>query len=295
MKKNASLIILIIGFLCSCSKEIENLLDLNRIEFVLGDSNGSIFSGADSGLENDFSTGVFVNEVLSSPLSGLLEIPVVNNMPFLNSNGVLMGDKLYLDKNKRYNIRAYAPFVAGIKSNRLAIPFEHGTDVIWASSYYSADVQGTIINQVKLEYTHLVSKAGFILTDERDSISKQSFDFRKATFSISGFCRRFFLNLNSGEITLSEIDHSVTITKQNTSICFATKPVSSNYEITIEIPPVLSLSSSPQIIKSNFTYNFCPGHSYLITIGVNTKGINLTGDIVNWETQLSDNLELESK
>jgi hypothetical protein len=237
------------------------------------------------------STGVFVNEIVSEPLNVPLEVPVVGNMPFFNKDGLMTGDKLYLDKKKRYNIRAYAPFVEGINARALTIPFEHGTDVIWANTQYPLESQGGVINRIQLEYLHLTSKAGFILADERDSLSMKKFNFDKATFTIKGFCRQFFLNINTGELIRSGIDSSVVINQPNISTCFASPPFAADYEIEIEIPSVDSLLP-PQRISSHFSYFFKPGHSYRMTIVVNTNDITVTGDIIKWEAQLSDNLEL---
>jgi len=292
--KNAGLtFILIMTLLCSCSKEIDNLFNISKIEFILENPNGPNSPGEGGILESDFKTGVFINELSEYPLSELSQRLVVENMPFINSNGLFTGDKLYLDKDKRYSIKAYAPFVEGINSKGDEIPFEHGTDVIMASTKYPADDQSIIVNQVKLDYVHLLSKAGFCLLDERDSISKKTYDFEKAHFAISGFCKRFFLNLNTGKITSGDIDRNVKITDENRPVCFAPSALSSTYDIIITIPPRDSLSIAPQTIMSKFVYGFKPGYAYNITIGVNTSGINISGDIVNWEAKVSDDLDLE--
>lgn len=292
--KNAGLTtILMMTLLCSCSKEIDNLFDISKIEFILENPNGTNLPVESGNLENGFKIGIFVNELIDYPISGIQNRSVVANMPFINNNGIFTGDKLFLDKVKKYSIKAYAPFVEGINPKGDEIQFEHGTDVVLAHTIYSPENQNSIINQVKLEYHHLVSKAGFKLADERDSISKKTYDFEKAHFEISGFSRRFFLNINTGKITSGDIDYNVKITDKNRPICFAPSAFSSTYSIIITIPSRDSLSIAPQTIRSKFVYSFKPGYAYNITIGVNTTGINISGDIVNWETQLSDNLELE--
>lgn len=293
MKNSGLTIILILTLLCSCSKEVDNLLNICRIEFILDNSNDSNFPVEGGIFENGFKTGIFVNELIDSPISDMSNRLVIANLPFINNNGLFTGDKLYLDKDKKYSIKAYAPFVEGINPKGAIIQFEHGTDVVLASTVYPPENQSSIINQVKLEYVHLLSKAGFKLADERDSISKKTYDFEKATFSISGFCKHFILNLNTGEISRGETDPTVKMTNESTTTCFVSSSLLSSYEIIIKIPNRDSFSLASQVIKSRFKYNFKPGHAYNITIGVNTTGISISGDIVNWETQLSDNLELE--
>jgi hypothetical protein len=265
----------------SCTKDFDRLLSFNKIEFVVG-------SQIDSEIP---STGIFVNELIWTPFEVPVEIPIVGNMPFLNRDGLLTGDRLYLDKKKMYNIRAYAPYVEGLNSNSLTIPFEHGTDVLWANVKYPLESQGGVINRVNLEYSHLTTKAGFILEDERDVISKQKYDFSNVSFSVSGFCSRFYLDINSGELIRPAKDPSVVINQQKVSTCFAPSPLATDYEVEIEIPSVDSLLP-PQRISSHFSYFFKPGHSYRMTIVVNTNDITVTGDIIKWEAQLSDNLEL---
>ena len=281
MRRGLTLFILAIVLLAGCSKETLEIFNLGKVEFAV--SHNSYFSAA--------SAGVYVNEVIEYPLTGQFEVPVVYNMHFTYSDGVMNGDNLYLDKSKRFNINVYAPYMPTGDSKSHFLPFNHGTDVLWAQARFPVAGQDTL-NRVNLEFRHMTTQVVFELEDKRDNLSKARYDFEKAEYSISGFSKRNFLDVSKGELLRGEIDPSVVINKGDSVTCFAPGEGTSEYNIVLSIPANDPNDTSTQIIRSNFAYPFKPAHSYTITISVYTSEISISVNVAEWVVHQSDKLEL---
>ena len=281
MRRGLTLFILAIVLLAGCSKETLEIFNLGKVEFAV--SHNSYFSAA--------SAGVYVNEVIEYPLTGQFEVPVVYNMHFTYNDGVMNGDNLYLDKSKRFNINVYAPYMPTGDSKSHFLPFNHGTDVLWAQARFPVTGQDTL-NRVNLEFRHMTTQVVFELEDKRDALSKSRYDFDKAEYSISGFSKRNFLDVSKGELMRGEIDPSVTITKSDSLTCFVPGEGMSEYNIVLSIPAKDKSDSSVQLINTNFNYPFKPGHSYNITISVYTSEIFISVIVAEWVVHQSDKLEL---
>ncbi|PKO97511.1 MAG: hypothetical protein CVU12_00575 [Bacteroidetes bacterium HGW-Bacteroidetes-7] len=278
-----------------CTKALENSINISKVEFRVGKI---LDSGVPENLESyqaDFVTGIFVHETGTIPVNGIFGTPVVTNMFFRNSGGVLNGDKLYFDKQKEYSIYSYAPYTGDNKLNGESIAFEHNTDVIWATAKYSNRTQGAVINKIQLDYEHLTSKVKFLFEDSRNPSLKELHDFNRKSFSISGFCKKFYLNIYTGKITRGPIDPSVIISEENSPVCFAPKTGEAEYDLEIEIPATFPLSLPPVKIREKFNYNFRPGYSYVITFNVMTADMSVNSNIVSWEYKVVEDLEIETK
>ena len=289
-------VLLSVGLLSSgCTKALEDAFNISKVEFVVRKVINSGVPDNVNSYENEFSTGIFVHETGTIPVSGIWGTPVVKNMFFRNSGGVLDGDKLYFDKQKEYDIYSYAPYTGDNKINGESIQFEHEADVIWAKARYSNRTQGSVINKIQLDYEHLTSKVKFIFEDSRDPMLKDLHDFNRKSFSISGFCKKFYLNVYTGKLTRGPVDPSVIISEENNPVCFAPKSGEAEYNLEIEIPATFPLNLPPVIIREKFNYNFRPGYSYVITINVMTADMSVNSHIVSWEYKVVEDLEIETK
>lgn len=281
MKRVLTILLLIITLIIGCSKEALKVFNYGNVEFRIG--NNSDFTASD--------VGVYVNEIVTYPYTGEFEIPIVYNMEFQNSNGDMKGDNLYLDRNKRFNINAYAPYIQTGDSKSHYLPFSHGTDILWAQSSFPVLSQESL-NLVNLEFKHLTTQVIFELEDMRDSTSKSKYDFEGANYSIRGFSKRSYLNVTTGEMLRGEVDSSVVISNKDGATCFVPAEGSSLYNIELTIPSKVEDDISSQIIKSNFSYHFYPGHSYKLTIKVYTTEIVVSVNVAEWVVNQSDSLEL---
>ena len=281
MRRDLALFMLITSILTGCSKETLKTLNVGKVEFAV--SNSYDFSAA--------SAGVYVNEVIEYPLTGKFEVPVVYNMHYTYNDGVMNGDNLYLDKSKIFNINAYAPYMPTGDSKSHYLPFNHGTDVLWAQASFPVEGQDTL-NMVNLEFRHMTTQVVFELEDKRDELSKGRYDFEKAEYSISGFSKRCFLDVSTGELIRGEIDPSIIITKNDSLTCFAPGEGMSDYNIVLSIPAKEESDASVQVIRSNFSYLFKPGYSYTITISVYTTEISISVNVAEWVVHQTDKLEL---
>lgn len=280
-------------FLSGCTKALEDAFNISKVEFVV---RKVVDSGVPDNLnsyKSDFATGIFVHEADYLPAKGNWGIPVVQNMLFRNSGGTLDGEKLYLDKQKEYNIYSYAPYIVDNTINGESIPFYHDTDVIRATAKYSNATQQNTINKVQLDYEHITSKVKFIFEDNRDPSQKKLHDFSRMNFRISGFCKKFYLNIYTGQITRGPVDPSVIISKENYPVCFAPNTGEAEYNLEIDIPATFPLSLLPVQIREKFNYNFRPGHSYVITINVMTSQMSVNSHIVSWEYKVVEELEID--
>ncbi|MDO9680885.1 MAG: fimbrillin family protein [Bacteroidales bacterium] len=288
--------LLSVGLLSTgCTKALEDAFNISKVEFVVRKVVDSGVPDNVNSYGNEFSAGIFVHEAGTATVKEIWGIPVVQNMFFRNSGGILDGDKLYFDKQKEYNVYSYAPFIGDNKINGESIAFEHETDVIWATAKYSNRTQGSVINKIQLDYEHLTSKVKFLFEDSRDPSLKELHDFSRKNFSISGFCKKFYLNVYTGKLTRGPIDPSVIITKENNPVCFAPKTGEAEYNLEIEIPATFPLNLPPVIIREKFNYNFRPGYSYEITINVMTADMSVNSHIVSWEYKVVEDLEIETK
>lgn len=281
MRRGLTLFILTAFLFAGCSKETLKTFNLGKVEFRV--SNNSDFSAS--------SAGVYVNEVIEYPLTGQFEVPVVYNMHFTHNDGVMNGDNLYLDKNKRFNINAYAPYMPTGDSKSHYLPFNHGTDVLWAQARFPLTGQDTL-NRVNLEFRHITSQVVFELEDKRDELSKERYDFDRAEYAVSGFSKRYFLDVNTGELLRGEIDPSVVITGVDSATCFAPGEGVSAYNIELSIPSKAEIDTTTQVIRSSFLYHFKPGHSYTIKVSVHTSEIFISVNVAEWIVHQSDKLEL---
>jgi hypothetical protein len=278
-----------------CTKALEEAFNISKVEFTVGKVVDSGMPENQNSYQDDFLTGVFVYETSSIPVSGYLGTPIVKNMQFRNSGGVLDGDKLYLDKQKGYNIYSYAPFTGDNKINGESIEFSHGTDVIYASARYSIKNQENVINKIQLDYEHLTSMVKFIFEDNRDISLKQLYDFGGMSFKINGFSRKYYLDVFTGKLTRGPTDPLVAITEENSAFCFAPKTGGTELNLELIIPAAGSSSLPPVIINEKFLYDFRPGHSYEITINIKTSEMYFSSHIVSWEYKEVEDLEIETK
>jgi hypothetical protein len=283
------------SFITGCTKALEDAFGISKVEFQV---RKVLDSGVPENLESyksDFITGVYVHERNALSATSIWGNPVVQNMQFKNTGGVLDGDKLYLDKKKEYAIYSYAPYVAETKLNGEAIPFEHGADVIHSTRFFSSKTQEDVINKVELDYEHLTSKVRFLFEDSRDPSLQALHDFSKMNFKITGFCKQFFLNVYTGKITRGPLDNSVAITSENDPVCFAPATGESEFNLEVIIPSAGNTGLPPVIIRERFGYNFRPGHSYAITINITTSQMTINSHIVSWEYKVVEDLEIETK
>lgn len=277
-----------------CTKVFEEAFNISKVEFTVGKVIDSGVPENQNSYQEDFLTGVFVYEEGVYQGSGYKGVPVVQNMQFKNSSGILDGDNLYLDKKKSYKIYSYAPYTGDNKINGESIEFNHGTDVIHAVTRYSSNNQAEIINKIQLDYEHLTSKVKFVFEDNRDPVLKNLYDFNGKSFKINGFSRKYSLNVFTGKLTRGQIDPQVTITEENSPVCFA--PGTNGTELNLElIIPAAATNLPPVTINEKFMYNFRPGHSYEITINIKTAEMSFNSHIVSWEYKAVEDLEIETK
>ena len=279
--------------LSGCTKSLEDAFNTSKVEFVVRKVLDSGVPDNLNSYKSDFSTGIFVHEAGYMPVNGNWGVPVVQNMLFRNSGGILDGEKLYLDKQKEYNIYSYAPYKGDNTINGESITFNHDTDVIRATAKYSSSTQNNVINKIQLDYEHITSKVKFLFEDNRDPSQKELHDFSRMNFRIGGFCKKFYLNIYTGQITRGPVDPSVIISKENYPVCFAPGTGNEEYNLEIDIPATFPLNLLPVQISEKFNYNFRPGHSYVITINVMTAQMSVKSHIISWEYKVVEELEIE--
>lgn len=281
MKRVIIPLLLAATLIIGCSKEALKFFNYGNVELCI--QNNADLTSSD--------VGVYVNEVVKYPYTGEFEIPIIYNMQFLFEKGAMKGDNLYLDRNKRFNINAYAPYIHTGDSKSHYLPFNHGTDILWAQSSFPALSQESL-NLVNLEFKHLTTQVLFELEDMRDSTSKSKYDFEGANYSIRGFSKRSYLNVTTGEMLRGEVDSSVIISNKDGATCFVPAEGTSQYNIELTIPSKVEDDTTSQVIKSNFSYHFYPAHSYTLTIKVYTTEIVISVNVAEWVVNQSDKLEL---
>lgn len=262
----------------SCSKEKTTINEKPYLA-LKGKSLNVVPTKADIPLETGINLGVYVVNVTAGSTESLTNTTINNKPLSVLSDGIISGDAIYLEEGKDYDVYAYSPRIADA-SNPTAIPFLHGTDVLYT------DVNQTLRgvtkgrNTVNMIFTHKMSQIKFFLLDDRDQATKNAYPFSEATFEVFGFYKDVLLNLETGKITRGEIDNNIKITKQNTPVCFAPSPSLMSLSLKVTIPG--AISGEQQSFTGEISNTFLAGNSYSYNIKVSTTRLEITGVVTDW-------------
>lgn len=281
MKKILILLTIFLTLLQSCSKNISGNLGKKSFVVFSGKTLDIVPTKANVNLPVDTRLGVYVLNATTGIAETFSTAMVRNALFTIAADGSFIGNKIYLNTGKDYDVYSYGPRVDAI-ADETSISFIHNTDVIWAP--VNSTVRGAVAgqNNVTLQYVHKTSQIKFTLTDDRDNASKIQYPFAGATFEITGFCSQFSLNLNNGSITKGAVDNSIKITTQNTPVCFASNngaPMSLNVNVTIP-----GAGGGSQIYNGVLTASFEQGYSYSYNIKLASTTLVMTGTITDWIT-----------
>lgn len=280
MKKIFYYLIVLFSALYSCSRN--NMDNLQNISYLVlsGKSLDIVPTKANINLPQDTRLGVYVLNVTSGSVETFNTAKVKNKQYTVTSEGTFTGDILYINSGKDYDIYSYAPIVDPVE-NINSIVFNHGTDLIW--SEVNRDVRGALPGQntANLKYYHKTSQIRFTLTDDRDNTSKTIYPFSGALLEVSGFCSRFYLDLENGEITKGPIDNNVKIRTQDSPVCFASDARPMSLNVFVNIPGV---SGGAQTYSGRLTNSFLQGYSYNYNIKLTSTALVMTGTITDWIT-----------
>jgi hypothetical protein len=261
----------------SCSKEKTTINEKPYLA-LKGKSLNVVPTKADKPLETGINLGVYVVNVTAGSTDSLTNTTINNRPLSVLSEGVISGEAIYLEEGKDYDVYAYSPRVAAV-SDPKAIPFAHGTDVLYTDVNKTLRGVSKGRNTVNMVFAHKMSQIKFFLLDDRDQATKDTYPFSDATFEVFGFYKDVLLNLETGKITRGAIDNNIKITKQNTPVCFAPSTSLMNLSLKVTIP---GATSGEQSFTGEISNTFLAGNSYSYNIKVSTTRLEITGVVTDW-------------
>jgi len=286
MKNKIFSVIITVLLATSCSKI--NPSHNNDSSLILkGKSFNIVPTKANIPLSNGLSLGAFVVNVTTGSPETLSSAIIENKLLTVDAGGNITGDVIYLNAGKDYDVYAYSPRITGAPLNPNAIPYTHGTDVLYSDVNRTLRGVSIGINTVDMIFIHKMSQIKFSLTDDRDPVTKNAYPFSDATFEVTGFVKDFTLNLETGEITRQPVDGTVKITEQNTPVCFAPSTSAMTLPIKVTIPGAIS---GEQTFTGSVTATFTSGNSYSYNIKISTTSLEITGSVTDWVTVPTDDV-----
>ncbi|MBP1631144.1 MAG: Fimbrillin-like [Bacteroidetes bacterium] len=277
MKKLIFTLLITAIFAVSCSK-ITPVVNDKPYLAMEGKSMNIVPTKADIPLETGVKLGVYVVNVTSGSTDSLENTTISNKPLSVSSGGAISGDAIYLEEGKDYDVYAYSPRVADV-SDPTAIPFTHGTDVLYTDVNKTLRGVSKGRNTVSMIFTHKMSQIKFFLLDDRDQATKDAYPFSEATFEVMGFYKDITLNLETGKITRGAVDNSIKITKQDTPVCFAPLTSLMTLSLNVTIPGAIS---GKQSFSGEISNTFLAGNSYSYNIKVSTTRLEITGFVTDW-------------
>jgi len=228
--------------------------------------------------EDSLVLGVFVNIIKTNEGNDVNQ-QIINNIKYVFKNDLFKGEQLYLNKQNRYKIISYYPYVESHKIIDGIIEYPHGTDIMWASNTFPSE---DFLNKIPLNYSHLTTQTQFSIIDTRDPVSKYRYPIEGMKFEITGFPKSCKLNINDGTVQRGIVDPTIIINQQNVPLCFVASPDATNLYIKITIPARAPYYTGNQIISSSFLYRFLPGHSYDLALNMSINSIDVNVNIIDW-------------
>ncbi|MHC1690033.1 MAG: fimbrillin family protein [Bacteroidales bacterium] len=286
MKNKIIPLIIPVFFTMSCSK-INSSHNNESLLVLKGKSVNIVPTKANIPLSEGLKLGAFVLNVTTGSEETLSSAIIENKLLTVDEGGNITGDVIYLNAGKDYDVYAYSPRVTGAPLNPNAIPYTHGTDVLYSDVNRTLRGVSIGINTVDMVFLHKMSQIKFSLTDDRDQITKNAYPFSGATFEVTGFVKDFTLNLETGEITRQAVDGTVKITEQNIPVCFAPSTSAMTLPIKVTIPGAIS---GEQTFTGSVTATFISGNSYSYNIKISTTSLEITGSVTDWATVPTDDV-----
>jgi len=268
-----------------CSKDKTNKTG-EAFLVVNGKTVDIVPSKASVPLYEGISLGIYAKNVSSGSTETLQTSIVANRLLSVGNGGVISGEAIYLKLGKDYDIYAYAPRVVS-PFDPTAIPFTHGTDLLWAGLDETLIDIGIGGNPVNLNFVHKMAQIKFALTDDRDQEAKDLYPFLGASFEVTGFYRDFTLDLETGAVNQTTIDNSIKITQQNNPVCFAPALNAMILAVKVTIPGV---TSGEHIYSGIVSSTFLQGNSYSFNIKISTTSLSISGTITDWVPVSGDDI-----
>lgn len=270
--KKIVILTLLIATLNACSSEQVNMFSEGDVALAIrgGASGMNVTKGTLVELPASTAVGVYALETGMYPTT--LQTTSLANYLYTASgvNGVFNTDlPIVLKKDKTYNVCAYSPIVVGTNIDATAVPFIHGTDVLYA-------------NWLPVDITKLTASASLVFEHKMSQITvklRPGFgnpDMTGVTLRLSGFYESCTMNLTDGKIT-PQLGGGAAVTQINTPICFVPSTAPMNLFISVT-------TSDKRIYTGVINRIFLPSTSYVYTLTLNKEnpGLDVASSVVDW-------------
>lgn len=279
MKKN--LTIALLAILCGCN---DNTLAPNtkgEVTLTLTGNTVSMSSMRNStsnDLQDGTEVGVYVLQT-SGVQTTLASTPYVNGLYTVSgSDGAFVcANPFVLYDGISYVVCAYSPRLAEVSPEADSLPFNHGTDVLYAPSS-NVTITGTIA-AAALSFSHKMSQISFTLASGVGSP-----DLTNAALEVSGFTTSCTMNLADGTLTPGVASGAV-INQLATLVCI----VPGTLALTIAVRTIDG-KTYDGVLERTFAAGSC--YNYTLTLNKTEETLGVTGRVVDWETVSGGDVEM---
>ncbi|MBP1593191.1 MAG: Fimbrillin-like [Bacteroidetes bacterium] len=270
---------------CSNEQDPSNQTSAKQVALSLSGSTEAMITTKASTVDLPAATqvGVYALETAPSTIT-MLTTPFKNVLYSATgaSGAFTSTSPIYLLSTKQYSACAYAPQVSTV-SDVTAVPFVHGTDVLYAPTKTVTITPGSpAIAAVDLTFSHKMSQIKFSLVAGTGTP-----DLTGAVLSVTGFNESCTMNITDGSVTPVK-GVGASITDIDKATCFV--PNSSDMLLDVKVTTTDNRSYTGTISR---VFGAGSSYSFTITLNKNDTKLGITGHVIDWVSVNGGNVPVE--
>jgi hypothetical protein len=279
--------------LTGCSHDLSGREDSGTVQLkVSGTCAGLTTKAADPVLPTGQTAGIYV-----TGKDAALSSSYFSNVEYTSGNAGVMATDQHVDLTigSNYDVYAYGPYQNNI-SDVTAIPFSHGTDVLWAPKNTLSGVSATS-NTVVLGFTHRTAQIVFNVVFAGDFSSGSKVFTSSSAVQISSFYSQGQLNATTGELAPSVTTTDTSLKGVGTgsagsmtlgipATCFIPAK-GGNMTLTVKV----THEGKDYLATISDTFTAGIAYNYTVTLSGYSPTLGISGKVTDW-TQVLDTVPL---